>query len=237
MKTPAGELLRERLDHDLKPVTDDALHGLSSDKASSSRRNSWAYWRPVYRFTWAVAQASSYRHYDGIVSACRGKVLDIGTGTGEYIKTLPQANTYTFTDIDAPSLAIAKSRARQTLPQGSYQVLKCDGIEALRQNPDQDLISIIHVISVVPDPRRLLDAAVDNLAAGGRIVVYISRFSKYSKWLCNPLFRALGFRMIDMREMGEGWHHERAGMLNDCYIYEKSLRQESPAVTGNASRA
>lgn len=227
MKRPATALPRESVDHDaLEPVIDDPHHSHPTNKVGNANRNSWAYWRPIYRFTWAVAQASSYRHYDRIVSACRGKVLDIGTGTGEYIKTLPQTNIYTFTDIDAPSLAVAKRRAKLNLPQGSYQILKCDGIDALQKNPGQDLISIIHVISVVPDPQHLLEAAVDSLARGGKIVVYISRFSKYSKWLCNPLFQALGFKMIDMRKMGKGWRRERAGMLNECYIYEKPLHQK-----------
>src|SRR5206468_2318080 len=132
----------------------------SSQKMSSGQklvpveRNSWAYWRPVYHFTWALAQSSSYRHYRKVLSTFKGKVLDIGTGTGEYISTLPTVNTYTFTDVDSGSLAVAEERARSTLQSGTYKIVRSDGLDALRANPHQDLISIIHVISVVPDPHQ-----------------------------------------------------------------------------------
>lgn len=198
---------------------------------ASTGLNSWSYWRPIYHLTWAIAQRSSYKHYKSVVADCHGKVLDIGTGTGEYIQDLPKRNTYTFTDIDAPSLAVAEKRAKERLGNGTYKILNCDGVHALKAITNQDLISIIHVISVVPDPEELLKLAIEKLAPGGKIVVYISRFSKYSKWLCNPLFRALGFKILDMRKMEGSWQYKRAGLLNDCYIYENNSERIDPNET------
>ncbi len=52
-------------------------------------RNIWRFWRPIYGFTWATWQASSYAHYASYLNALQNSiVLDIGTGTGEYIKSL-----------------------------------------------------------------------------------------------------------------------------------------------------
>lgn len=188
----------------------------------SPQGNSWAYWRPIYRYTWALAQRSSYLHFRRLTACAPLRVLDIGTGTGEYIETIAPDHEYTFTDIDGPSLDTARERARKRLPPGRYRIEQSDGVSALRRHPGQDLIAMIHVVSVVPDPHALIEAAKDCLNENGRIVVYISRFSKYSGWLCNPLFRALGFRMFDMRAMGDGWRHERAGLLNDCFVYRKA---------------
>jgi SAM-dependent methyltransferase len=199
---------------------DDCPHG-----GEAAGKNSWSYWRPVYRFTWAMAQRSSYRHFRRVAAAGSLDVLDIGTGTGEYIRTISPHNRYVFTDIDQPSLEIAQRRAQQRFEPDRYRVVQCDAVSAAHRHPGRNLVSMIHVISVVPDPHALIEAAKASLADDGRIVVYISRFSKYSGWMCNPVFRALGFRMFDMRTMGPGWRREPAGLLNDCFIFEKRAAQ------------
>ena len=54
--------------------------------------NPWRYWRPIYNYTWAVAQRSSYVHYKRQLKDTGKTILDIGTGEGVYIKHLPRGN-------------------------------------------------------------------------------------------------------------------------------------------------
>jgi SAM-dependent methyltransferase len=186
-------------------------------------KNIWSYWRPIYRYTWAIAQLSSYGHFRASTSSGNKLVLDIGTGTGEYIKNLPTDNRYIFTDIDPVSLAIAGRHAREHLREGSYELVVCDAFAALRDHGDADIVSFIHVISVVADPGELIRTAKERLKPGGTLLIYISRISKKIDWLCNPLVRSLGFRLLDLRKLTDGLLRKRIGILNDCYVYRKPL--------------
>ena len=184
-------------------------------------KNIWSYWRPIYQYTWAIAQHSSYAHFRTSTSSGNKLVLDIGTGTGEYIKNLPAGNRYLFTDIDPISLAVAARHARKHLREGSYELVVCDALEAIRTYSDADIISIIHVISVVSDPGELIRSAKERLKPGGTLLIYISRISKKIDWLCNPLIRSLGFKLLDVRKITDGLLRKKIGVLNDCYIYRK----------------
>ena len=74
-----------------------------------TNKNIWEYWRPVYGFTWALMQGSSYRHLTQTLQRMEGSrlVLDIGCGTGEYIRHLPRKHFYRF-------VALAKTLTNAT---------------------------------------------------------------------------------------------------------------------------
>jgi len=187
------------------------------------KKNIWRYWRPIYRYTWAIAQQSSYGHFQTYTSSGKKLVLDIGTGTGEYISSLPTDNKYIFTDIDPVALEIASRRASEYLHDGNYELIVCDAFEAIQRFKDVDIISIIHVISVVSKPGDLIRSAIEHLKPGGILLIYISRISKKIDWFCNPLFRALGFKLLDVRKVTGGLLRKKIGLLNDCYIFQKPL--------------
>lgn len=187
------------------------------------KNNIWRYWRPIYRYTWAIAQKSSYSHFRSYTSSGNKLVLDIGTGTGEYIRNLPANNRYIFTDIDPVALDIAARHAKEHLHDGNYELVVCDASEAINRFKDADIISIIHVISVVSSPGDLIRDALENLKPGGILLIYISRISKKIDWFCNPFVRTLGFRLLDVRKITDGLLRKKVGMLNDCYMYTKPL--------------
>lgn len=111
----------------------------------NKKSNVWRKWRPVYKYTWARWQHSSYKHFAANVGENK-VVLDIGTGTGAYIKMLPKNNTYIFTDIDVESLKNAEQQAKLYLKLGSYQYVCCDAEAALQRFKLCDVISLLHVI-------------------------------------------------------------------------------------------
>lgn len=185
--------------------------------------NSWKYWRHVYSYTWAVAQRSSYEHFQHYIRGGNKVVLDIGTGVGEYIKKLPKNNRYIFTDLDPIALGDAEVQCRKHLKPETYELVCCDAVEAVSRSSDIDVLSLIHVISVVDDPEALISASIRSLRPGGILLIYISSISKRIHWLCNPLFRMLGFRLMDVSRFTNGLVRKKAGRLNDCYIYRKAL--------------
>lgn len=191
--------------------------------STAMRKNNWRYWRPIYSYTWAKVQRSSYDHFQGFTEGGNKLVLDIGTGTGEYVKNLSPNNKYIFTDIDPVALKITAKYAKEYLKEGNYEIFVCDALEAIKRHKDVDVISIIHVVSVISNPRDLIKTAINHLKPGGILLIYISRISKKIDWFCNPLFRTLGFRLMDVGKITNGLLRKKIGMLNDCYIYEKPL--------------
>jgi phosphatidylethanolamine/phosphatidyl-N-methylethanolamine N-methyltransferase len=192
------------------------------NKKVSSISNPWELWRPFYKYTWAVVQRSSYRHFSRYTQSISSQlILDLGTGTGEYISRVGHANYYIFSDLDPAALRIAASRAQSHLPVASWNIMHGDALQLVRAAPAADIVSVIHIISVVPDPNALIAAALLNLKPGGILLIYISRFSRHCRHICNPFFQALGFRLLDIENMLPAFTRESAGWFNDCYIVKK----------------
>ena len=191
--------------------------------------NVWTIWRPIYAFTWGIWQKNSYQHFVVMTKKYRGlSILDLGTGIGPYIKDLGDnnKNKFVFTDPDRLALATAEHSAKKNLPKLfatrhlQFRVGKAE--EILKKINKVDIIVLIHVISVLPDPVGVLRLALTKLKPGGKIMMYVNtRKSKLAHRL-NPLTRALGFQFINMDKIApKKYSTERAGALNTCYIIRK----------------
>jgi len=186
-------------------------------------KNAWRYWRPVYRYTWALIQKSSYEHFCDYVSRKDFKILDIGTGTGVYIKSLPEKNYYYFSDIDIKSVLKAEKEAKNKFQSKRYEMIHGDALSALDRVEGVDLISLIHVISVVPNPHEVIEKAIEKLNPGGELLIYISRLSKNIPDQLQDKFHRFGFRTLKLDEMNLKWKIVRVSPLNECYIFKKNV--------------
>ncbi|MDI9313171.1 MAG: class I SAM-dependent methyltransferase [Hydrotalea sp.] len=191
--------------------------------------NVWTLWRPFYRFTWGVWQKNSYRHFVKFTKKSRGlTILDLGTGIGPYIKNLgnDNKNKFIFTEPDKVSLAAAERSAKENLPtlfaQRRLQFRVGTAESILKKTEKVDIIVLIHVISVVPNPARVLQLAMTKLKPGGKIMMYLNtRKSKFARCL-NIITRPMGFQCINMNKIApKKYRTEPAGVLNTCYIIEK----------------
>jgi SAM-dependent methyltransferase len=185
--------------------------------------NIWRYWRPIYRFTWAYIQKTSYQHYCRHLSQGQRQVLDIGTGTGVYIKNLPKQNNYHFSDIDPKSLEKAKSQAMEYLSIDHYNFIHGDALSSIASVKSIDLISLIHVISVVPNPDEVIQAAIEKLNPGGELLIYISSLSKMIPTHLQDGFKALGFRALKLDKVDIDWEVIQVSTFNECYLFRKNL--------------
>lgn len=201
-------------------------------------KNIWQYWRPVYGFTWALMQRSSYRHLIQTLQHMDGSrvVLDIGCGTGEYIRHLPRKHFYRFVDIDPGSLAIARRECERHLRPGHWSLHCIDAEGALRELGPVDVITAVHVISVVEDPQRLIGLAKDALTARGELLLYISRMSKRLPRRLNSVARMFGFRGVNLRHADE-FRRRDAGLFNECYHYARGHAGASGAKAAKLERA
>ncbi len=185
-------------------------------------KNAWRYWRPIYRYTWALIQKSSYEHFCEYLSCGDRQILDIGTGTGVYIPGLPDSNFYTFSDIDIKSLNKAKIQAEKKFSNPRCEFIHGDAMAAIERSGSVDLISLIHVISVVPHPEQVIAKAIEKLNPGGELLIYISSISKKVPESWQHKFHQFGFRTLRLEDMGLDWKVVRVSPLNECYVLKKS---------------
>lgn len=182
--------------------------------------NIWKYWRPVYKYTWAVWQRSSYEHYTDFLNSIKGKttVVDVGSGTGEYLKSLSYKDILEIyiTDPDDESLKLAIENASHL--KGSV-VHKCCGVDdALYLCNGPNVISYVHVLSVIDDPYLYIAKSKEVLADGGVILVYLSKFNGVT--FLDVVSRLFGFRQLLVDDVLQGFDKQSVGLLNYCYIYK-----------------
>ena len=134
---------------------------------------------------------------------------------------LPDKNNYTFSDIDPKSLEKARVQAQKKFSQAQYTFLHGDAMKALSTDQSFDLISLIHVISVVPQHEEVIRRAIEKLNPGGELLIYISSISKKVPASFQDKFSGVGFRTLRLESMGLDWKVLRISPLNECYVLKK----------------
>jgi phosphatidylethanolamine/phosphatidyl-N-methylethanolamine N-methyltransferase len=130
------------------------------------------------------------------------KVLEVGAGTGTSFPAYPSHCEITGVDLAPDMLACA----RQKIEENHWSHLTVMEMNALDLKfPDNtfDYVMAFHVVTVVPDPVRMIEEAKRVCKPGGRIVI-VNHFTSEAPVLgsvtqaLDPLTRWLGWR-TDLR--------------------------------------
>ena len=130
------------------------------------------------------------------------KVLEVGAGTGTSFPAYPSHCEITGIDLAPDMLA----RARQKIQEngwGHIQVMEMNALELNFPNNTFDYVMAFHVVTVVPDPVRMIAEAKRVCKPGGRIVI-VNHFTSEVPLLgsltqaLDPITRWLGWR-TDLR--------------------------------------
>lgn len=130
------------------------------------------------------------------------KVLEVGAGTGTSFPAYPSHCEIIGVDLAPDMLA----RARQKIQENGWAHIKVMEMNALELNfPDNtfDYVMAFHVVTVVPDPVRMIAEAKRVCRPGGRIVI-VNHFTSEVPLLgsltraLDPITRWLGWR-TDLR--------------------------------------
>lgn len=124
-------------------------------------------------------------------------LLEIGVGTGLLLPDYPAATAVTGVDLSADMLVIARARA-EALPGRSIRLELADGEVLDLPSGGFDCVTLPYVLSVTPEPQRLLAEARRLCRPGGTILV-LNHFSGSRSWwlleqLVKPLAARIGFR-------------------------------------------
>jgi phosphatidylethanolamine/phosphatidyl-N-methylethanolamine N-methyltransferase len=129
-------------------------------------------WAPVYDKLFGRPSAASRRRTLELLGLRPGeRVVLPGVGTGLDLPLLPHGVSAAGVDISPQMLA--RARARLPVPGRDIELVQADAVQFLSKHPGAfDAAVLDLVLSVVPDGRACLHAAVAALRAGGRAVVF-----------------------------------------------------------------
>jgi phosphatidylethanolamine/phosphatidyl-N-methylethanolamine N-methyltransferase len=125
------------------------------------------------------------------------RVLEVGVGTGISLDAYPPYVHIVGVDASADMLAHAIAKTREN-GWGHVEVRQGDALHLDFPDNSFDWVTSFHVMTVVTEPRRMMDEMVRVCKPGGRIVL-ISHFASPKRWLyllgtiVNPLTKLIGW--------------------------------------------
>lgn len=126
------------------------------------------------------------------------RVLDLGVGTGMTLELYPPGVSVVGLDLSAGMLEQARKKI-EALGMDRANLVQADALRPPFREGSFDHVLISHVISVVPDPVKLLEWSARLTRPGGRVVV-INHFQSSRRTmavlekLLNPICLRLGWR-------------------------------------------
>jgi phosphatidylethanolamine/phosphatidyl-N-methylethanolamine N-methyltransferase len=163
------------------------------------------------------------------------KVLEVGAGTGTSFPAYPSHCEITGVDL-APDML---SRARQKIQENGWshiQVMEMNALDLKFPDNTFDYVMAFHVVTVVPDPVRMIAEAKRVCKPGGRIVI-VNHFTSEVPLLgsltqaLDPLTRWLGWRTdLRLKPFIEttGLRVETSYKLSKASLYDVLLCRKEP---------
>lgn len=136
-----------------------------------SVQTSYARWAPVYDRTFGAVTNVGRRRAVEYINTLTGSVLEVGVGTGLSLQHYKSGLQVTGIDFSAQMLAKAQEKVQR---MGLNQVVALQQMDARALDfPDNsfDTVAAMHVLSVVPEPERVMSEIARVLKPGGRVVI------------------------------------------------------------------
>ncbi|HUU67349.1 MAG TPA: class I SAM-dependent methyltransferase [Methyloceanibacter sp.] len=144
---------------------------------TDSVRHAYRRWAPVYDYTFGKVAEAGRRHAVKIINTRKGRVLEVGVGTG---LSLPCYGSHlTITGIDLSPEMLEKAQDKVTRQKLSH----VDGLQEMDASalafPDEsfDTVVAMYVMTVVPDPDKVM-RELERVCAPGGEVILVNHFSQ-----------------------------------------------------------
>lgn len=133
------------------------------------------------------------------------RVLEVGVGTGLSLGTYPVGADVIGIDISEPMLEQARARAGEARGR-SISIRRMDAQSMSFRDGVFDYVIAPYVISVVPDPRRVMAEIARVCRPGGTVIVvnhfvHEDRLLRHVERWATPLTRMIGFRLDTRAEV------------------------------------
>jgi phosphatidylethanolamine/phosphatidyl-N-methylethanolamine N-methyltransferase len=182
-------------------------------------QRSYRRWAPIYDFAFGRitngGRVLAARH----VNATGGSVLEVGIGTGLALAYYQQQVRVTGIDLSADMLREAQARVEKLGLRNVDGLYEMDASQTGLKDASFDHVAAMHIMSVVPDPKAVLDEMVRLCRPGGSVLIANHFAGRAEGWsvierLAAPLANLLG------------WHSD---LSIDCVLHHPKLRLEEQA--------
>lgn len=179
--------------------------------SSASVRRAYRIYAPLYdRLFGAVLEPGRRAMAAAVRVLGHGSVLEVGVGTGLTLAHYSAQASVTGIDLSAEMLAIARQRAER-LAGRSFDLRQMDAEAMEFADGSFECVTLPYVLSVTPDPERLV-AEVRRVCRKGGTILVLNHFSgSRSWWLLERALRSVA---------------DRIGFRSDFSLAEQVLRHD-----------
>ena len=183
----------------------------------------YARWAPVYDWTFGAATQTGRKTGVAQINRRQGTVLEVGVGTGLALDLY--APHLSVTGIDFSEHMLEKAREK-VARRGLRHVVALRRMDARQLDfPDAsfDTVAAMHVLSVVPEPERVMAEIARVLKPGGKVVI-TNHFKAERGMMAFAAARAAS--LSDLL----GWHSDfsRDRVLNTPGLELETVRRLPP---------
>jgi phosphatidylethanolamine/phosphatidyl-N-methylethanolamine N-methyltransferase len=157
-------------------VKDAEVGGQLVHMSSEAVRRAYRRWAPVYDFTFGkIADWGRMRTVD-YINRLEGRVLEVGIGTGISLPHYKRSLRVTAIDLSPDMLKRARERVERERLVHVEDVIEMDAGGMSFPDNSFDVVVAMYVLTVVPDPRRVMHELQRVCKPGGEVIV-VNHFS------------------------------------------------------------
>ncbi|MEI9901462.1 MAG: class I SAM-dependent methyltransferase [Hyphomicrobium sp.] len=179
-------------------------------------------WAPVYDFTFGLVAGESRRHAVQVLNKSRGRILEVGVGTGLSLPDYQRHLEVTGIDLSPDMLEKARERVNQERLDHVTGLHEMDAGDLKFPDASFDTVVAMFVMTVVPEPEKVMRELARVVKPGGEVLL-VNHFSQHEGvrgWVerrMAPFADKIGWRSV--------FDLSRVQVCDDLHLLErKALR-------------
>jgi phosphatidylethanolamine/phosphatidyl-N-methylethanolamine N-methyltransferase len=140
-------------------------------------RHAYRRWAPVYDFTFGLIAEAGRKHAVQIINRRKGRVLEVGVGTGLSLPCYGSHLAITGIDLSPQMLAKAQDKVVRKRLGNVLALHEMDAGALAFPDESFDTVVAMYVMTVVPEPERVM-RELERVCAPGGEVILVNHFSE-----------------------------------------------------------
>jgi phosphatidylethanolamine/phosphatidyl-N-methylethanolamine N-methyltransferase len=139
-------------------------------------RNAYRRWAPVYDHTFGLVAAEGRKHTVEIINRRRGRLLEVGVGTGLSLPAYARHLEIVGIDLSPEMLEKARERVAVERLTNVAGLFEMDASDLKFEDASFDTVVAMYVMTVVPDPEKVMRELSRVCRPGGDVII-VNHFS------------------------------------------------------------
>ncbi|MEM7192813.1 MAG: methyltransferase domain-containing protein [Pseudomonadota bacterium] len=144
---------------------------------TESVRHAYRRWAPVYDYTFGQVADAGRKHAVKIINNRKGRVLEVGVGTGLSLPAYGKHLTVTGIDLSPEMLDKAREKIAKKKLENIDGLHEMDASALGFADESFDTVVAMYVMTVVPDPEKVM-RELERVCAPGGEVILVNHFSQ-----------------------------------------------------------